>query len=54
VIPGKRRSGWSLYEDLGRGVYPPVERESVRKGMKAKRIRGFQSGHNGDDGREMY
>jgi hypothetical protein len=54
VISGKRRGGWLLYEDWRRGVYPPVERESVRKAMKRKRIGGFPLGHNGDDRRKMY
>jgi hypothetical protein len=35
-------------------VYPAVEREIVRKGMKRKRIGDFPLGHNGGDGRKMH
>jgi hypothetical protein len=39
---------WTFF--VGRGVYPPVAKESVRKDKEIKGIRGVPLEHDGDEG----
>jgi hypothetical protein len=47
--------GW-LVEGIrfGRGVYPPIATERVRKEMIGKGIEGSPLSHNGNDGWQTY
>jgi hypothetical protein len=49
-VEGREKEREALEENRGRGVYPSVANESVRKGKKIEGLRSFPWDDDGDEG----